>query len=136
LLIIPPSHWHYYSLYLVMMPLNSFNERSSRVSHYIGSIHRPRFIYEFHIPASHLPTSNHDEPHSHPHQQQITKPLPIRTAALLGTPSKTVLSGTPELVRGLRQIYLTANAGLSFGCSWLCNAWHRPGLRLVEISSF
>ncbi|KAN0072419.1 hypothetical protein V8E54_009348 [Elaphomyces granulatus] len=26
-------------------------------------------------------------------------PLPIRTAALLGTPSKTLLSGTPEFVR-------------------------------------
>ncbi|KAN0068260.1 hypothetical protein V8E54_008715 [Elaphomyces granulatus] len=31
-------------------------------------------------------------------------PLPIRTAALLGTPSKTLRSGTPEFVRGSRAI--------------------------------
>ena len=34
-------------------------------------------------------------------------PLPIRTAALLGTPSKTLLSGTPEFVRGSRQFCVT-----------------------------
>jgi len=34
-------------------------------------------------------------------------PLLIRTAALLGTPSKTLLSGTPEFVRGSRQFCVT-----------------------------
>jgi hypothetical protein len=43
------------------------------------------------------------------HQWQRTMPLPIRTAVLLGTPSKTLLSGTPELVRGLRQFCLTVD---------------------------
>jgi len=38
---------------------------------------------------------------------QNTLPLPIRTAALLGTPSKTLLSGTPEFVRGSRQFCVT-----------------------------
>ena len=49
----------------------------------------------------------YDEPHRYPRQQQKTMPLPIRTAALLGTPSKTLLSGTPEFVRGSRQFCVT-----------------------------
>jgi len=48
----------------------------------------------------------YDGQHFHLRQLQKTLPLPIRTAALLGTPSKTLHSGTPELVRGLRQFVL------------------------------
>src|SRR5467141_3713542 len=36
-----------------------------------------------------------------------TMSLPIRTAALLGTPSKTLRSGTPGFVRGSRQFCVT-----------------------------
>jgi hypothetical protein len=132
LLITPPSHRHHYSHYLTLRCCRSTPSTRDRVE-YLTKSERSTvqdLSMSFTSPASHLPTSNHDEPHSHPHQQQITKPLPIRTAALLGTP---VLSGTPELVRGLRQFYLTANAGLSFGCSWLCSAWYRPSRYLAEI---
>ncbi|KAN0075845.1 hypothetical protein V8E54_007115 [Elaphomyces granulatus] len=37
----------------------------------------------------------------------VTDSLPIRTAELLGTPSKTLRSGTPGFVRGSRQFYVT-----------------------------
>jgi hypothetical protein len=40
-----------------------------------------------------------------------TMPLPIRTAAVLGTPSKTLRSGTPEFFRGLRQFCVTVGSG-------------------------
>jgi hypothetical protein len=68
-------------------------------------------IYEFSVESKSLASQTYLLQRSRPRQQQITKPLPIRTVALLGTPSKTVLSGTPELVRGLRQFYLAADSG-------------------------
>ena len=46
-----------------------------------------------------------------PMPAQNTMPLPIRTAALLGTPSKTLRSGTPEFVRGSRQLCVTVGSG-------------------------
>jgi hypothetical protein len=46
----------------------------------------------------------YDELHRHPPAADNCAIAHLRTAALLGTPSKKLLSGTPELVRGLRQI--------------------------------
>ena len=97
---------------LKMMP-SPLNKRSSRVC---ISLNRNDLSS---LSAQALSTSSplrvkltyYDKLRSRPRQQQITKPLPIRTTALLGTPSKTVLSGTPELVRGLRQFYLATDSG-------------------------
>jgi hypothetical protein len=53
-----------------------------------------------------------DESHRHPPAANNYAIAHIRTAALLGTPSKTLLSGTPELVRGLGRFLPCCYSGL------------------------
>ena len=54
-------------------------------------------------------------------------PLPIRTAALLGTPSKTLRSGTPEFVQGSRHFCVTVGSGLNPNARYILLDLFRDG---------
>jgi len=73
-------------------------------------------------------------------------PLPIRTATLLGTPSKILRSGTPEFVRGPRQSCVTVGSG-SYAKAYILStpqkllqsetqAKHTPSIFFLRDTSF